>query len=90
VGIAGNPEVGFEIYPNPVSDKVMIRMNVSGGSKCMLKLVDVPGQVISEEKFDGLLTGQVISVDVSKLAEGVYFLRIDCNGSSSVQRIIKD
>ncbi|MFH0760048.1 MAG: CotH kinase family protein [Bacteroidota bacterium] len=60
----------IRIYPNPASDKLVIQHDPRGGS---LLLLNLQGQMVSSTD---LSHSSETSVDVSRLPEGLYLLRI--------------
>jgi hypothetical protein len=72
----------FSIYPNPVSGIC----NIAGSTDALieqLKLTDAQGRVVTQILN---VREQVIELDLSTLAKGLYFLQI--NGSSKPQKIV--
>ena len=65
--------VSFNAYPNPAND--VINLSVQGSTENSMKLIDVLGNVIVEEKF-----GSSKKLDVSQFKNGVYILTIYSNG----------
>jgi hypothetical protein len=65
--------VSFNTYPNPAND--VINLTVQGSSDNAMKIVDVLGNIIAEEKF-----GTSKKLDVSQFKNGVYILTIYSNG----------
>ncbi|MDD2984228.1 MAG: T9SS type A sorting domain-containing protein [Crocinitomicaceae bacterium] len=65
--------VSFNTFPNPAND--VLNLTVQGSSDNALKMVDVLGNVIAEEKF-----GASKKLDVSQFKNGVYILTIYSNG----------
>jgi sugar lactone lactonase YvrE len=61
----------FEVYPNPVTDKVTIRTNGTGS----LEIVNVVGQVVLTQPAT-----ETNEINVSKLAKGIYTVKF--NGAS--------
>ncbi len=68
-------------YPNPVKDILFVEVANSGGF--YLRLFNVAGKEI-------LVSLGTNEIDMSKLPEGVYLLRIEEDGISTVKKIIKD
>jgi len=60
----------FSIYPNPAEDYVQIALNKEGPES--ISISNMMGQVV----IHGTLTAQSSRVDLSKLASGMYFIRI--------------
>lgn len=65
--------VSFNAYPNPAND--VINLSVQGSTDNSMKIIDVLGNVIVEEKF-----GTSKKLDVSQFKNGVYILTIYSNG----------
>ncbi|NIJ50886.1 M4 family metallopeptidase [Dyadobacter arcticus] len=65
-----NSDRQFQIYPNPVSDKLTIRFDEK--RKVSMRLVNAAGQIVKKKA----LTGDSYNWDVSDLSEGVYLIEI--------------
>lgn len=72
--------VSSSIYPNPAKDFVMIQSEAN-----YVEVVDVYGRVVFATEMTDML-----KVDMSNFATGVYFVRLHANGETSVQKIMKD
>jgi hypothetical protein len=66
---------GIQIYPNPVSRKILIQFDEQQNGNYNLELVSATGQVIERKQV--LLSGvSITNMDLSKKpASGIYFLR---------------
>ena len=75
-------EVAFStsIYPNPAQDFVMIESEAN-----YVEVVDVYGRVVFATEMTDML-----KVDMSDFATGIYFVKLHNNGATSVQKIMKD
>ena len=70
---------GIEIYPNPASDKVVLKTDLKD---VFVELTDARGKIVKQEKLiDNSLT-------VSELAEGIYFLNIKTKESTLRKQIV--
>jgi hypothetical protein len=77
------------IYPNPVKDQASIMINLKKNSAVSIQVIDPSGRVAFEEVYD--VTGQVIlPVDLSKLSNGIYLMKIESGGEIEVQRLMKN
>ena len=66
---------GIQIYPNPVSRKIMIQFDEQQTGNFSLELVSTTGQII-ERKQTQISGSSITNLDLStKPASGVYFLR---------------
>lgn len=76
------PEIS--VYPNPASDYVIVN---SADVSRHIVLTDLNGKIISEHNVEGYTD---LEIDISKLPEGVYFIRIlSKNQKVQIERIIK-
>ena len=75
----------IKVYPNPVSN--MLNVSVLGeiDSKSTLKILDAAGNVVMDQK----ISRNPQTVDVSKLAKGVYMIKVDNGGSVISSKFVK-
>ncbi|PCJ79639.1 MAG: hypothetical protein COA57_15555 [Flavobacteriales bacterium] len=80
--------LNFEIYPNPANNFVELKIQNSEFriQNAKLKVYNVLGEVILTSRISHLTT----QIDVSELPEGIYFIEVGNDSSSSVQKIIKN
>ncbi len=76
----------FSIYPNPANNLISIRFNSSVGENATVKLTDVQGRIVKslevEKDFSEL------EINVSDLAEGVYFVHLKYGDTFKVVKTI--
>lgn len=72
------------IYPNPVNAKLNI---ISNGDLLFekIEIIDISGQKV----YSGNSVGQQDEIDVSKLSNGVYFLKLYTDNKIETQKFIK-
>ena len=68
------PAVTFNAYPNPADD--ILTLSVQGSSENTVKLVDVLGNVVMEDKLN-----TTKKIDVREFKNGVYILTVYSNGA---------
>lgn len=68
------PSVAFNVYPNPADD--ILTIAVQGSAENTIKLVDVLGNVVMEDKM-----GATKKIDVREFKNGVYILTVYSNGA---------
>lgn len=74
-----NSNVNVEVYPNPAESLV----NVTAEGLRNVELIDMMGRVISRnESSEAMMT-----IDLSNLTSGIYFLRVMTEAGVSLQRI---
>jgi uncharacterized repeat protein (TIGR01451 family) len=76
----------FEMYPNPVKDRLIIKTKEAIES---IKIYDISGKFIKEET--SLETGNTIEISTSALTTGTYFVKIETeSGLTSVKKLVKE
>ncbi len=69
-------ELNAIVYPNPASDMLMVQVSPNQDVESTMQVMDLMGRVV-ESRIVSLMAGpQQISVDVSSLPNGMYFVRI--------------
>lgn len=71
----------LKVYPNPTSTNISIATTVKGN----LSILNLNGQQLLQQEITELLT----TIDVSKLAKGIYFLKLVGEGGVQVGKIIR-
>ncbi len=72
----------FKVYPNPFRDKVYVQFE--GAAYVDYRLFNINGQEISNGK-----TTSESPINLSSMTEGVYFLHLQNDLGTSIQRLIK-
>ncbi len=80
--IIQNEGVSFQLYPNPVENK----LTISGvNPESTAKIVDMGGRLIMEFTFDSIEK----EIDLSNLSEGVYQIKIEKDGVIEQSKFVK-
>ena len=74
--------IEFEIFPNPVSEKIYIR--IKNTTHTIALLMDLQGKEILTKEISGAET----EINVSKIPAGVYFVRVISDGASTTKKIV--
>jgi photosystem II stability/assembly factor-like uncharacterized protein len=78
---------GFLITPNPAFDEIAVHFSSQTGENSVITVFDISGKIMIKEKID---YGRInLSIDVSRLKEGLYFLSIKTGGKSITKKFIK-
>ena len=81
-----NIDNNFAIYPNPVSDILIVQATKMLNDDATITLIDQSGRIIEKGT---LYQGSTLThFDVSTLYDGVYFLRIQNQGSTTLKKVI--
>jgi len=80
------------IYPNPTSHLINIDYQSAANSKVEIKILNVVGQEMSVTEMNTLKGNQLLQMDVSSFADGVYIINIRdvTNGTVQQSKFIKD
>jgi PKD repeat protein len=85
-GLNDNPLGLVQMYPNPAQDLVYIDLkNLSENG--LIEILDINGKILSQTSG---LAGQINTVDIAHLANGLYHVRMSANGQQITQRLIKN
>lgn len=82
--------IHFNVYPNPAEDNTLITFNLIESNQADIKIYDVVGKVVSSV-FTGNLNAGEHQYSVSgnsKLASGVYFIKLTVGGESFTKKLI--
>jgi hypothetical protein len=83
VGTPHNRNEQIRIYPNPVTDKLIIEKNSAG--KYTISIFSLKGQLLSREEAAGVMH----EVDLSSFTKGVYYITIFSNDFITTRKIVK-
>ncbi|MDP2692542.1 MAG: T9SS type A sorting domain-containing protein [bacterium] len=78
-------ETGLLVYPNPVSDKLMVKM-LDNGSMQQITLTNMFGIRVYQNENPG--SNKVVSIPVQNLPSGNYLLRVISNSKSIFKKVI--
>ena len=78
----------LSLYPNPVADKMNIRVGAETG-ELSLKLISALGSVVYADDFRDVSPFQALSIDLSDLVPGVYTAIVAMDGVEYKQQIVK-
>lgn len=91
VGIGENTinQIAFNCFPNPATDKIMIKIiNSSVSDNNIITLIDVNGKELINQEINN--QSDFTEIDIRELNAGIYFLKLINNNKVQVQKIIKN
>lgn len=83
--------IRLDIYPNPVSDKVNIRFYVKDIDDFVIEVYDIIGNLVLNAEVSDVFSGQVESLDLTKLRQGIYMIKVhaDKDKMKLIEKIVK-
>lgn len=68
---------GFSVYPNPVTDMVNVKFNLTEAEDINVELYSLDGKLVSKLAHDNLVAGDHhLTHDLSTVSSGIYFVKI--------------
>jgi hypothetical protein len=81
--------VSYKLYPNPVSDLVMVSMDLKEASELTVSILGLDGRLIST-LYNGNETKGMVEKQFSlgSYSKGVYFMEVRTGNARSVQKLV--
>lgn len=77
----------LQVYPNPASERLHVVFDLQGRSD--IEIIDMTGRLVHSTRYDA--SGFTnLSLDISSLKPGIFFIRVSAEGESDVHRFIKE
>lgn len=77
------------VFPNPFAEQFSIDLNVAENSNAMVRITDLNGKVVYNQAF-ALTSGQnILNVQSSQFASGVYLVSVFSNEEVKTFRVVK-
>jgi hypothetical protein len=76
------------VYPNPSTGIVHIDINGFEGRKTELRILNVIGSVIYRESLTELNDRYTKTLDLSKFASGLYYVKIETENASEMRKLV--
>ena len=90
LGLTALRSGGFKLYPVPASDFINVEISTnaflhSGGVDLSIQMVNISGQLISEEKIK---TPMLYQINLESIPPGIYFISLNAGGEELIKRKI--
>lgn len=86
---SATPITYFTAYPNPVSDQLQVRVSAMRSGKATAEVYDMNGRRMMSQSFNAFTGIQTISMNLGKLGNGTYLLKVTVDGKTGTQLINK-
>jgi len=85
-----NPSAQLMLFPNPVENQLNIVSDDIESKDYSVKIIAINGSIVKSNNSLDFAEGNIVSVDLTGLAKGVYTVMIsDELGFQSAQRFVK-
>lgn len=79
----------FVIYPNPVSDVLIIKPLFNENTNVKIEITDQAGRLLQTQNMQSVFEGQFFELDLNNLKSGVYYLKIHLFDTQIVEKVVK-
>ena len=77
------------VFPNPTSDKLTLRYELSEGQEVNVQLKDLSGKVIYRETTTATQGVNQMELNMSKFNSGMYFLQLETDNKLHIEKVMK-
>lgn len=81
-------ERSISVFPNPSNGVITISMEGFEGKKTELRIMNVIGNVVYREVLQDASQRYAKTIDLNKLAKGLYYVKLETATFSDVRKII--
>ncbi len=81
------PETAFEVYPNPASDVVNLKLTLDRPQDIQIAVFDQFGRALTVRKFQQV-NRDIIDMPVHKLPSGTYYIKVTTPDGTAVRTIV--
>ena len=85
---AGPDDKSVLVYPNPSTGIVHVAINGFMGHRLELQVLNVIGSVVYRETITELNDRYTKTLDFSKFANGLYYVKLDGDNASEMRKLI--
>ncbi len=83
-------KLGFKFYPNPTQKDFFITLPTDLRGTVRIELIDELGRTLQTKELAASGVAQVVSLDLAKLAKGLYAVRIMNEGTIYTTKVVKE
>ena len=77
-------QVDFNLYPNPATDNITIKLNDYPNNNQTIRVIDITGKLLMMEK----ITSHSTVLDVSQFKKGVYFVTLFSDKGQKTRKLV--
>lgn len=83
------PVTYYTIYPNPVQGILNISVSAKAAEKALAEVLDMSGRKMITQSFNVMAGEQTLPLDMSRLGNGTYILKMTLGGKTKSQLVNK-
>jgi hypothetical protein len=76
------------IFPNPSNGNVNVRFESAVATMATVQVIDVTGRIISTYVVENAAQGQVLTIDLTGINAGTYFVNVQTDKKNVMQKLI--
>ncbi len=77
---------GLLVYPNPTNKRLNVQLGSTQNEVQSMSIYNLEGKLIRQLEQNNLATGTTLSLDVSDLSEGLYYLQVNTPNGPTIER----
>ena len=77
------------LYPNPAINEVNLAVTVLKSNKAQLRIIDNMGRVVKQQQLNLTAGSTSLSIDISTLAKGMYYMELKGETINERRQLIK-
>ncbi|MEO8414405.1 MAG: T9SS type A sorting domain-containing protein [Ginsengibacter sp.] len=81
--------VKFSVYPNPATNSILLKVNGDKTENAEVSITDINGRKVLSRQVNIIQGYNNFPVDVSRLAQGSYYMKIQLSNDSFVKKFTK-
>jgi hypothetical protein len=82
-GIETSEQFSFDVFPNPASSEVVLKLNTSETATATLNVFEVSGRLVMEREIQ-----KQTMLNVSELSHGVYYIKVWSQNNADVKKLV--
>ncbi|MCO4819169.1 MAG: T9SS type A sorting domain-containing protein [Bacteroidetes bacterium] len=81
---------GLRVFPNPTTDHIVVAFGATTTDKLTTRITDISGKVLQEELFSTYPGENQVTIKLSEIPSGQYFLWLgNSNGSTTLKIVVE-
>jgi hypothetical protein len=74
------------VFPNPSNGQFNINFNAQRGGNYQVHIYSMVGQIIYDQSYNAIFGSNIITIDISRFDQGIYFLEFRTTDPDGIQK----